>query len=102
MKLEPHNVASVQERVGGTIGGFLPYMFILFCFIGAMYPAIDLGAGEKERGTLETLLSSPAHRSEIVVGKLLTIMLFSIATAVLNLVSVGITGWVVLTRLSGF
>ena len=55
---------------------------------------MDLCAGEKERGTLETLLSSPAQRSEIVLGKLLTIMLFSMVTAVLNLISVGITVWV--------
>ena len=49
-------------------------------------------AGEKERGTLETLLSSPAERSEIVLGKLLTVMAFSMATAALNLVCVGVTG----------
>jgi len=69
VKLEPHNVASVQEQVGGSIGGFLPYMFILFCFIGAMYPAIDLGAGEKERGTLETLLTAPVNRLHLLLGK---------------------------------
>jgi sodium transport system permease protein len=69
VKLEPHNVASVQERVGSSVGGFLPYMFILFCFIGAMYPAIDLGAGEKERGTLETLLTAPVNRLHLLLGK---------------------------------
>lgn len=69
VKLEPHNVASAQERVGSSIGGFLPYMFILFCFIGAMYPAIDLGAGEKERGTLETLLTAPVNRLHLLLGK---------------------------------
>ena len=52
--------------------------------------------GEKERGTLETLLSSPAERSEIVLGKLLTVMIFSMATAVLNLVSMGVAGWLIL------
>ena len=48
---------------------------------------------------METLLSSPAQRSEIVVGKLLTVMLFSIVTAALNLFSIGVTGWIVLARL---
>ena len=62
---------------------------------------MDLCAGEKERGTLETLLSSPAQRSEIVLGKLVTIMLFSAATAVLNLASMGLTGWLVLAHLPG-
>jgi sodium transport system permease protein len=59
---------------------------------GAFYPAIDLGAGEKERGTMETLLISPATRKEIVTGKFLTVMLFSISTALLNLASIGYTG----------
>ena len=67
-------------------------MLLLWALTGAFYPAVDLCAGEKERGTLETLLSSPAERSEIVLGKLLTVMLFSMATAVLNLASMGITG----------
>ncbi|HET6349872.1 MAG TPA: ABC transporter permease [Candidatus Krumholzibacteria bacterium] len=69
VKLESHNVASIEERVGNRVGGMIPYMFILFCFIGAMYPAIDLGAGEKERGTLETLLTAPVNRFHILLGK---------------------------------
>lgn len=80
----------------------LPMMLVLWAMTGAFYPAVDLCAGEKERGTMETLLCSPALRSEIVVGKLLTIILFSAATALLNLVSVGITGTVVLSQFEGF
>jgi sodium transport system permease protein len=79
----------------------LPVMLLLWALTGAFYPAIDLCAGEKERGTLETLLSSPAERSEIVLGKLVTIMLFSILTVVLNLLSIGVTGWLLLSRLPG-
>ncbi len=80
----------------------LPVMLVLWAMTGAFYPAVDLCAGEKERGTLETLLCSPALRSEIVVGKLVTIMLFSAATAVLNLLSIGLTGAIVLGQLDGF
>ena len=69
----------------------LPFVALIWALTGAFYPAIDLCAGEKERGTLETLLSSPAERSEIVAGKLLTVMVFSIATSLLNLGSMGIT-----------
>ena len=65
---------------------------MIWALTGAFYPAVDLCAGEKERGTLETLLTSPAARSEIVCGKLLTVMSFSMATAVLNLVSMTATG----------
>jgi sodium transport system permease protein len=71
------------------------YAAVVWALTGAFYPAIDLCAGEKERGTLETLLSSPAERTEIVWGKLLTIMCFSMATVVLNIVSLAITGLVV-------
>ena len=53
------NLASAKERLAEAIGGFLPYLFIIFCFMGAMYPAIDLAAGEKEHGTMETLLTTP-------------------------------------------
>ena len=79
----------------------LPVMLLLWAMTGAFYPAVDLCAGEKERGTLETLLSSPAERSEIVLGKLLTVMLFSMATAVLNLLSMGVTGWLILAAVAG-
>jgi sodium transport system permease protein len=95
------DVASVKQRDGAMWSKILPVLLILWALTGAFYPAIDLCAGEKERGTLETLLSSPAQRSEIVLGKLITVMLFSIATAVLNLASMGITGHLVLTRMAG-
>ena len=79
----------------------LPVMLLIWALTGAFYPAVDICAGEKERGTLETLLSSPADRSEIVLGKLLTVMLCSIVTAVLNLVSVAVTGAMVLGSVPG-
>ncbi len=43
--------------------------------MGAMYPGIDLGAGEKERGTLETLLSTPTKRIHIILGKFFVVMI---------------------------
>lgn len=80
----------------------LPVLLVIWALTGAFYPAVDLCAGEKERGTLETLLSSPAERSEIVLGKLLTIMLFSMVTAVLNVLSMAVTGTLMLSRWAGF
>ena len=80
----------------------LPVILIIWAMTGAFYPAVDLCAGEKERGTLETLLSSPAERSEIVLGKLMTVTIFSMATAALNMFSMGITGWLVLSRMHEF
>jgi len=77
-----NNIATNQEQIGKAAGGWLPYMFILYCFMGAMYPALDLGAGEKERGTIETLLASPAGRMEILMGKFGVISLFGFLSAI--------------------
>ncbi len=95
------DVADAKHRGASFWARILPVLLLLWALTGAFYPAIDLCAGEKERGTLETLLCSPAARSEIVVGKLLTIMLFSMITVVLNLVSMGITGWMVMAQMPG-
>ena len=78
----------------------LPFVMLIWALTGAFYPAIDLCAGEKERGTLETLLCSPARRKEIVWGKLLTIMCFSVGTALLNLASMHMTTSIVMTQFS--
>ena len=67
------DMSTKKETIGKALGGLVPYMLVIFIFLGAMYPAIDLGAGEKERGSLETLLSSPATKFEITVGKLMVV-----------------------------
>ncbi len=68
------NCASDKKMIGQLAGGILPYIFIAFGFIGCMYPAIDLFTGEKERGTIETLLTTPVSRWQILVGKMLVIV----------------------------
>lgn len=70
-----------------------PFVLVLWSLVGALYPAVDLCAGEKERGTMETLLISPATREEIVGGKFLTIWVFSLLTALVNLASLTLTCW---------
>lgn len=72
------NVASSKEMIGKLAGGFLPYIFIAFGFIGCMYPAIDLFTGEKERGTIETLLTTPVARWQILFGKMGVVVLSGI------------------------
>jgi sodium transport system permease protein len=84
--ISENDLASQKERIGKTIGGFLPYLFIIFSFLGAFYPAIDLAAGEKERGTIETLLVSPANRLQIVLGKFLVVMQASLMSAVVGFI----------------
>jgi sodium transport system permease protein len=58
---------------GSIIVGILPYMMVLFTFTGGFSIAADMVAGEKEKNTLETLLISPVHRTQIVLGKFLAI-----------------------------
>jgi len=81
------NVAPPEKVGGNAIGGVIPYMFILFCFTGALYPAMDLTAGEKERGTLETVLCSPVGRLELVLGKFLTVLTAALVTVVCSVAS---------------
>ena len=88
--IEEHGTANMREVLGERLGGMLPYLFIIFCFMGAMYPAIDIGAGEKERGTLETLLLAPIRRSRVVLGKFLVIFTTGLTAALLSLTSIGL------------
>jgi sodium transport system permease protein len=99
-QLEKHDVAKPATKKAVVWSKILPFFALVWALAGAFYPAVDLCAGEKERGTLETLLCSPADRSEIVWGKMITIMVFSILTALLNLLSLGVTGLLVFSQLS--
>jgi sodium transport system permease protein len=74
---------------------------VVVSLTGAFYPAVDLCAGEKERGTMETLLVSPASRGEIVLGKFFTIVLASMMTAILNLLSMALTGLQLANKFGG-
>jgi sodium transport system permease protein len=99
--LAEHDTANESQRKAVVWSKILPFLLLIWALTGAFYPAVDLCAGEKERGTLETLLSSPAERSEIVWGKLLTVMLFSVVTAALNIFSMGLTGSLVMSQFPG-
>jgi sodium transport system permease protein len=80
------DLASKKEKAGEIFGRILPYMIILMTFNGAMFPAINMAAGEKEQKTLETLLASPTSRVELVTGKFLVIVLSGIISSILALV----------------
>jgi len=84
--LDMVDVATMQEKIGKYAGGFIPYIFIIFCFMGAMYPAIDLFTGEKERGTIETILTSPVRRIHILTGKMSVVVVTGILSALLAIV----------------
>ncbi|MET1254675.1 ABC transporter permease [Aliikangiella maris] len=84
------STADKRESFGEKIGGFLPYILILIGLSGAMYPAIDIGVGEKERGTLETLLLTPVPRFQLVLAKFLVIFTTSFVSVFFSLISFGL------------
>ncbi len=85
------DVASAEKRGGGMLGQILPLILILMTMTGAIYPAIDLTAGERERGTLETLMVCPVPVVEIIMGKFLVVGSVAMVGAALNLCSMGLT-----------
>ncbi len=96
------DVATADEKGGSVWARLFPFLLVIMSLTGAYYPAIDICAGEKERGTMETLLISPASRLEIVLGKYFTVMLVSIAMTILNLLSMGLTGVQMASQFQGF
>ncbi|HXN24106.1 MAG TPA: ABC transporter permease [Candidatus Dormibacteraeota bacterium] len=90
-KISQQNVAPPEKVGGATFGGMIGYMVMLLSMTGAMYPAMDLTAGEKERGTMETILSSPILRTHLVLGKFFLVLTASLTTAGLAVTSMGIS-----------
>jgi len=90
-EVKQENVAPPEKVSGAALGGLVGYMVIILCMTGAMYPAIDLTAGEKERGTMETILSSPISRTDLVFGKFGLVLSASLATATLAVISMAVS-----------
>jgi sodium transport system permease protein len=86
-KIENKNVASKEKMGSFMLSLFLPYMIIILSMTGAMYTAMDLTAGEKERGTMETILVSPIPRWQLATGKFITILTASVVTTLLSILS---------------
>ncbi|MFH0938999.1 MAG: ABC transporter permease subunit/CPBP intramembrane protease [Planctomycetota bacterium] len=85
------NVAMATKVGGLMFGSFLPLLFIMMIITGAIYPAIDMTAGEKERSTLETLIGAPVRPIEIITGKFLAVATLALGNAALNVGSFGLT-----------
>jgi len=99
-ELDMVDLAKPQAHQAALWSKLLPMVMLIWAMTGAFYPAIDMVAGEKERGTLETLLCSPALRSEIVWGKLAAVTTFSMLTAILNTASLLTTGAMVVKQMA--
>jgi len=89
--VKQQNVAPPEKEAGAVLGGIIAYLVIFMCLNGGMHPAIDLTAGEKERGTMETILSSPVSRTHLVLGKFLLVLTASLITSALLVGSMGVS-----------
>lgn len=85
------SVATNRQRGGWALGQIIPIILVLMTITGSVYPAIDLTAGERERGTLETLMVTPVPTLHLILGKFLVVATVGILTAALNVGSVAAT-----------
>lgn len=88
---DTRDVAPQKRRSGMLLGSLLPYLLIMFSVMSGFYAAIDMTAGEKERGTMQTLLCAPLEPIEIISGKFLAVWSISLIGTVVNIVSLAMT-----------
>jgi sodium transport system permease protein len=74
-----------------SLAALIPLILVLMTVTGAVYPAIDLTAGERERGTLETLIAAPVPRIGLLLAKYVAVLTVAILTALINLFAMTIT-----------
>lgn len=83
------DTASSEQSLGSIMGSILPFMLVISLLIGTMYPAIDTTAGERERGTLETILTLPVTNRQLILSKFITVAAIGVVSALLNILSMG-------------
>ncbi len=81
------DLASDEQQAGKALASFLPMIILMFIFIGCIYIAIDITAGEKERKTLQTIFTAPVKVSEIIAGKFAAVFTVGILSAFMNILS---------------
>lgn len=81
--------ATTSESMGMSIGGAIGMLLITMTLLGAFYPAVDVTTGEKERGTLETLLTLPVTNFQMIMSKYIAVSLFACVTAIVSVISLG-------------
>lgn len=86
---EARDTATASESMGISLGGSLGMLLITTIMLGAFYPVIDVTTGEKERGTLETLLTLPVTNFQMILCKFIAVSLFACTAALLSLLSLG-------------
>jgi membrane protease YdiL (CAAX protease family)/ABC-type Na+ efflux pump permease subunit len=92
LTVQPDSVSTVASK-SFSLASLVPLILVLMTITGAVYPAIDLTAGERERGTLEMLMAAPVPRSSILMSKFIAVLTVAVLTALLNLIGMAATIW---------
>ena len=85
--LDEHNVATQRQLSGLLLASLLPFFIAMWATVGGMSLAVDQAAGEKERGTLESLLVTPPSREAVVVGKFLSVLTASVGAVIVVVIT---------------
>lgn len=91
VSLNERDQSTPQSRAGQMFA-IVPYFFVLTVFMGGMYLAIDLTAGERERQSLEPLFANPVPRWKVLLGKLAAICVFSLTSLLIGVAGFGVVG----------
>jgi sodium transport system permease protein len=91
LDIREEDLADAARRGASFAAALLPYLLLVLVTTSGFYAALDLTAGEKERGTLQTLLTAPVRSVEIVAGKYLAVLALTLAATVCNLGSIALT-----------
>lgn len=79
------STSSPEQQFAKILAMVVPFLLVIMTVTGALYPSIDLTAGERERGTLETLAVSPVPVGQIVAGKFGVVVTIAMFSTALNL-----------------
>lgn len=91
LPVRARTVALQDSGPSVSLTTMIPLILILMTITGAVYPAIDLTAGERERGTLETLMAAPVPRGGLLLAKYLAVLVVALLTATANLAAMSLT-----------
>lgn len=85
--IQTNVIQDEAKAMGKMLGTIVPYIITMILFVGAMSLGIDTIAGEKERGTMASLLMTPVKRTSIVMGKLISLMILSVISAAIYVIT---------------
>jgi len=91
LETRTHDIAPSEDKGALMLSFILPMLLVIMAVMGAFFPAVDLTAGEKERGTAETTLLLPVPRGAVHQGKILAVCGMAVVATFLNLFAIGLS-----------